>query len=408
MSATGDGAEDLKVQTLYERFPYPRRKAAEEFQDVHLSASAKLNHALYFPSTPFRDDLDILIAGCGTNLAATFSVHFPNARIVGLDISASSLAHSKSVLDELGVHHCELHQMPLEDVGKLERKFDFIHCSGVLHHLKSPEVGLEALGSVLREQGAMALMVYARFGREGLYQIQELCRRLELSPTEEDARLVQRMITLLPEDHSLRMLHPNFSQLVALEDIADMFLHPRDVAYTTDAVRDLVSASQLRFHRWVNQGMYSPELSPLWTDPLISNFRGMDSWQQAAAMELYYGTIFKHQFIVTHPCRPPAGELFSLDELPKAVPIRSVDIGHRDDNGLLYVSSSTQQVPVEIPLEGALETQLFKAIDGVTTVSQMIEQVCGVDCSAQEHEACLAIMRRFYLADLIYLSLVTA
>ena len=109
-----------------------------------------------------------MIAGCGTNLAGTFSVHFPEAEIVGIDISEASLEHSQDILRQLGSTNCKLHQLPLEEVESLGKRFDFVHCHGVLHHLKSPVKGLKALGSALKPSGAMSLMVYAEYGRAGL------------------------------------------------------------------------------------------------------------------------------------------------------------------------------------------------------------------------------------------------
>jgi hypothetical protein len=46
----------------------------------------------------------------------------------------------------------------------------------VLHHLADPDLGFKALLSVLKEDGAIGLMVYATTGRTGVYQMQELMR----------------------------------------------------------------------------------------------------------------------------------------------------------------------------------------------------------------------------------------
>ena len=52
--------------------------------------------------------------------------------------------------------------------------FDQIVCTGVLHHLADPDVGLSALRSVLKPDGAMQLMVYAPYGRTGIYMLQDI------------------------------------------------------------------------------------------------------------------------------------------------------------------------------------------------------------------------------------------
>jgi hypothetical protein len=55
---------------------------------------------------------------------------------------------------------------------------------GVLHHLPDPELGLKALRGVLEPDGAMHVMVYAAYGRGGIYMVQDYCRLLGIGPTE--------------------------------------------------------------------------------------------------------------------------------------------------------------------------------------------------------------------------------
>src|SRR6202012_1440524 len=82
----------------------------------------------------------------------------------------------------------QVHQLPIERVNELEISFDQIVCTGVLHHLADPDAGLCALRSVLRQDGAMHLMVYAPYGRAGIYMLQEFCRRIGMRATDEDIR----------------------------------------------------------------------------------------------------------------------------------------------------------------------------------------------------------------------------
>ena len=54
--------------------------------------------------------------------------------------------------------------------------FDYINCSGVLHHLVEPEAGARALASVLAPHGALGVMVYGELGRIGVYHAQDMLR----------------------------------------------------------------------------------------------------------------------------------------------------------------------------------------------------------------------------------------
>ena len=89
------------------------------------------------------------------------------------------------------------------DVPELGRSFDLVVCTGVLHHLPDPDQGLRALRDVLRPDGAMRLMVYARYGRAGIYMMQEYCRLLEIGPSASDLRSLAATLDALPKDHPI-------------------------------------------------------------------------------------------------------------------------------------------------------------------------------------------------------------
>ena len=93
-------------------------------------------------------------------------------------MSAESLEHTRALAARHDVANLELHRMPIERVDELGERFDHVVCTGVLHHLADPALGLRALREVLAPGGAMTLMVYARYGRTGVYLFQDYCRRL--------------------------------------------------------------------------------------------------------------------------------------------------------------------------------------------------------------------------------------
>ena len=52
--------------------------------------------------------------------------------------------------------------------------FDNVESGGVLHHLKSPSLGLNILKDITYVKGGMNLMVYAQIGRTAVYMLQNL------------------------------------------------------------------------------------------------------------------------------------------------------------------------------------------------------------------------------------------
>lgn len=87
----------------------------------------------------------------------------------------------------------------MERVGELGRSFDKVVCTGVLHHLPDPDEGLRALQDVLNPDGVMHLMVYAAYGRSGVYMLQEYCRRVGIEHTEEEIQFGNGRINWRPK-----------------------------------------------------------------------------------------------------------------------------------------------------------------------------------------------------------------
>ena len=114
-----------------------------------------------------RAGLRILIAGCGTSQAARYALREPDARITAIDVSDTSLRHTGDLQRKYNLAKFQLHQLPIERVHEIGRSFTVVR-TGVLHHLPDPDCGLRALRDVLRPNGAMRLMVYARYGRAGI------------------------------------------------------------------------------------------------------------------------------------------------------------------------------------------------------------------------------------------------
>lgn len=160
-----------KVARQYTDYAYPQPIADVEAyvaSGLHNQADPSLFGASFWPEGRSAKDLDILVAGCGSNQAAVIAFNNPGCRVLGVDLSETSLGHERYLRERHKLTGLELAQGDLRDIGKLGRSFDLIISSGVLHHMAEPGEGLSALREVLRPQGAMALMVYAAVGRSGI------------------------------------------------------------------------------------------------------------------------------------------------------------------------------------------------------------------------------------------------
>jgi tetratricopeptide (TPR) repeat protein/SAM-dependent methyltransferase len=170
LTSIEDGVS-LLVQNQYEENPYPRW--------VRTIPAGKARNIVEYLRQKFplatiagqvtSGDIDILIAGCGTGQHSTGTAQkFQSARVLAIDLSMSSLSYAKRKTRELGMTSIEYAQADLVKLGSLNRSFDVIESSGVLHHLADPWAGWQVLLSLLRPGGFMNLGFYSAVARRNI------------------------------------------------------------------------------------------------------------------------------------------------------------------------------------------------------------------------------------------------
>src|SRR5687768_16175412 len=168
------------VREFYTNHPFPPPlenldRALELYKDDNVRRS---EFHLLWPDREYRADIDVLVAGCGTWQAAKYALCHRDARVTAIDVSPTSLEHTQRLKQKYNLTNLDVRELRIESAAELDKSFDHIICTGVLQHLADPDEGLRALRSLMNRDGAMYLMVYAPYGRTGVYMMQEYCRRL--------------------------------------------------------------------------------------------------------------------------------------------------------------------------------------------------------------------------------------
>ncbi|PKL74961.1 MAG: hypothetical protein CVV27_17830 [Candidatus Melainabacteria bacterium HGW-Melainabacteria-1] len=195
------------VREQYERFPFPPLAIGALAQVRPPQADAAFAHWYVYgrlPAAPLR----ILDAGCGTGFSTLkLAEANPQAEIVALDFSAPSLQIARERLAAAGLagERIALMQADLQQLPELGR-FDYIHCSGVIHHLPDPEAGLRGLRACLAPRGLAYFMAYSAHARYEIQAVQQVLYQLWQNPQDWDEGLMlcRTFFRGLPVQHPLK------------------------------------------------------------------------------------------------------------------------------------------------------------------------------------------------------------
>jgi SAM-dependent methyltransferase len=361
-----------EVRAFYESHPYPPPiDSLEKYRRFGQDRQKRrVDYHLFWPARSYKENLSILIAGCGTSQAAKHALRWPAAQVTGIDFSATSVRATEELKRKYNLDNLQVRQLPIERVGDLKMSFDQIICTGVLHHVADPDAGLSALRRVLKPDGAMNLMVYAPYGRTGIYMLQEFCRRIGIHASDEEIRDLIAALTALPPGHPLENLlreAPDFRQEAAL---ADALLNPQDRSYSVPQLFDFIAKAGLTFGRWLKQAPYIPHCGVVAKIPQASRLKDLSVAEQYAAVELFRGTMVRHSMVVYRD-DSPGGEQpisFAGDAWLGYVPLRMPDticVQERLPPGAagVLLNQTHAYKDLFVPIDSAVK-RLFYAIEG--------------------------------------------
>jgi SAM-dependent methyltransferase len=260
-----------------------------------------LYHSLFWPHKRDAENLDILVAGCGSVQAAYYACRNPNWNVTGIDLSEPSLAHQQKLKDRHGLKNLRLKQLDITKVSELGESYDFIVSTGVLHHLPDPDLGIAALRNVLRPEGVINLMVYGKSLRLGVYMMQEVFRLLGFQQTQADVDIVKATIHDLSSEHVLTRYIKFANDLHYDAAYVDTFLHPQDRAYNVNEVYEFTRRAGLEFLTWCDPLEYSLEANVPADHPLWNKLTNLKPETAAHICDLLTQMRGTHRWAAAHP-----------------------------------------------------------------------------------------------------------
>jgi len=367
---------------FYTSHPYPPPvenldRAREMYRDGNV---LRAEFHLLWPNQRYRADLDVLVAGCGTFQSAKYALCHPAARVVGVDVSTTSLEHTERLKQKYNLTNLETRQVEIENVNELDQRFDLIICTGVLHHLADPDAGLRALRTVLKPDGAMYLMVYAPYGRAGVYMLQDYCRRLGIGASPQEISDLVAVLKTLPPYHPLLASQRGSRDFLDGDALADALLNPRDHSYSVPELFEFIERNGLTLGRWYWQASYLPQCGAISNTPHAGRLAALPEREQYAQMELWRGLMANHSFVVHHnDTRSSSRVRFDGDQFLRYVPVRlpwTICVQERLPPGAAGALLNQTHLFNDLYLIiDPQEKQMFDAIDGRRSIADIVAQV---------------------------------
>ena len=237
-----------KVRDQYEESPYPKwidlgliLSPAPIAKVVKALKVRLADHKIFEVEAPA-----ILIAGCGTGQhSIDTAARFKNAKVLAIDLSLSSLAYAQRKTEALGVQNLEYMQADLLDLGQLNKTFDIIESSGVLHHMEKPMAGWKVLVSCLKVGGLMKIGLYSELARQHIAKMREEIQQLNMGTDHIGMKRFRNgVIRSKAPHHQLIISSPDFHSMGSLRDL---LFHVQEHRFTIPQIQHCLTKLGLKF-----------------------------------------------------------------------------------------------------------------------------------------------------------------
>jgi SAM-dependent methyltransferase len=395
-----ESPRDDAVARQYQRWAYPA--PIDDLADWSAGNFSWLDpvhaHRIYWPDREYNPDMDILVAGCGTNQAACFAFTNPSAKVVGTDVSQPSLDHQQYLKDKHGLKNLELQLLPIEELATLGLDFDLVVATGVLHHLADPRQGMASLAERVRRDGIVSAMVYGKYGRIGVDLLASVFGELDLRQDISSAQAVREAIAALPTDHPVKSYLKFAWDVNSDAGVVDTFLHARQRSYSVEECLDLITSSGLVFQEWFFKSGYYPHQGFALPDTLSSALKALPRVEAWSLMERLQASTKCHYFVACRPDRPTASYVidFAESEALDYIPMMRAGCG---------VSGSDVVMPHARMALNAEQLPFAHLVDGRRTIREIAQRVARTGTSqadvADLESLARSVFENFWQLDLL-------
>ncbi len=383
---------------FYSRFNYPWVPLFLPSYDDPTFWPKMLNTELgYWDQPRFGEGMKIWVGGCGTNQAVLTALKFPGATVVGSDVSIASLNTAEAVSKQLGLTNLTLRAESL-NATPYDEEFDYVICTGVIHHNADPSGPLRNLMRGMKRDGVLELMVYNYYHRVQTTAFQKAIRilggSLDRPDIDRELPLAMQMVAQFPVDCQMKTFL-EIQQDLPEAAVADSLLQPVEYSYTVRSLGDLAKGCNLRFQSYCLNQFDKLSGNTDWfmrfeTPDLQTRYDTLPTEERMQITNLLRAETSPMLWFYMHRQDHP-GPVLTQGALDAGfLEQRFVQASTRSRNHLLkgegnYVLAD-QEIPCPAPMVPVdpIAAQVFRACDGQRNIAAILRDI---GLSAEPHEA---------------------
>jgi len=219
-----------KVTDFYKDSPFPNYKI-EDNKDTILTKGNKNILTSQFKKF-IGYNKNVLEVGCGTGQISNYFSIGTNNNVVGLDPTIESLKLASNFAKNNNIQNVKFINADIFDDVLKDNFFDFIWCSGVLHHTKNPYSAFQIITKSLKDEGYILIGLYNKIGRI--------------------RTIIRKFFYKILGENFLKIVDPTLRNLKNDKDeqkawIRDQYIHPVESLHTIDEVLEWFNNNDIEF-----------------------------------------------------------------------------------------------------------------------------------------------------------------
>ena len=189
---------------------------------------------------------EILIAGCGTGQhAINTASKFPRSNVTAFDLSYNSVSYGLRKSIEYNIDNINFMQGDILNIKKLNKEFDIIECSGVLHHMEKPKDGLRELTGVLRKRGLIKIGLYSSLARRNITKFRNQYLNSGDNIDIKTLKSLRKVIINSSDDYIKNFTR--YLDFYSSSEVRDMLFNTQEHTFNINEIEELLFEMGLKF-----------------------------------------------------------------------------------------------------------------------------------------------------------------